>query len=429
MAKRFAGAQIVVDTDTKELELNVSGETASIGLVNKVSNEEILGEKTFEDLAVNNKILFKKEGGNIIFSAPEEVGASIEYTQYLQNNDGYIALIDDITYGEAGTVATINGKITAGTDVTITGSGTAADPYEISAIASGSVGNLQAVTDNGATTTNDISSSSTIFTNGNVTESSYYQLSALTMGYSSTGNYGWLTAGGASSRTNLSLNAGGGNVGVGTTNPTEKLEVNGNIKASGDITAGGGYLSSLEVTNDVTVNGAIGATSVVTSNDVIVGGDLDVTGNINASASSINADDMNLSGTLTANEVTVSKTPANPTDVVRLQDLSNFYIPSFEIINGAGYKYSYYNVIGAKPYTIVQIMTWDADVDEMTLNLPSSPNSGDVVEVRNLGVEFLLTQNVIFYDTVNTTSISVTGYKAAANTLVFKFTGGAWILL
>jgi hypothetical protein len=34
---------------------------------------------------------------------------------------------------------------------------------------------------------------------------------------------------------NLALNPGGGNVGIGTTNPTQKLEVAGNIKTSGHV--------------------------------------------------------------------------------------------------------------------------------------------------------------------------------------------------
>ena len=72
----------------------------------------------------------------------------------------------------------------------------------------------------------------TIFAQASGTEGSGYQLSAITMGYDSTNNIGWITAGGTSSRTNLSLQYGGGNVGIGTISPTAKLEVNGAVKTA-----------------------------------------------------------------------------------------------------------------------------------------------------------------------------------------------------
>lgn len=71
----------------------------------------------------------------------------------------------------------------------------------------------------------NLSSGNTIFANGAITESSGYQLNAITMGYSTTGTYGWVTAGGAASRTSLVLNAGGGNVGIGTTSPNYKMTI------------------------------------------------------------------------------------------------------------------------------------------------------------------------------------------------------------
>ncbi len=43
----------------------------------------------------------------------------------------------------------------------------------------------------------------------------------------------------------FSLNPYGGNVGIGTTNPIEKLEVNGNIKVDGDIIIDGQYFKDL----------------------------------------------------------------------------------------------------------------------------------------------------------------------------------------
>jgi len=62
------------------------------------------------------------------------------------------------------------------------------------------------------------------------TESVGYQLNAITSGYNIAGAYGWITAGGAASRTALVLNGGGGNVGIGTTAPDEKLHVTGNMQ-------------------------------------------------------------------------------------------------------------------------------------------------------------------------------------------------------
>jgi hypothetical protein len=68
----------------------------------------------------------------------------------------------------------------------------------------------------------------TLYSNSNITESSGYQLNATSIGYSQTGAYGWITAGGAAARTALVLNLGGGNVGIGMT-PTNRLDVNGTI--------------------------------------------------------------------------------------------------------------------------------------------------------------------------------------------------------
>jgi len=63
------------------------------------------------------------------------------------------------------------------------------------------------------------------------TEGAQYQLNGITVGYSTTGTYGWLTAGGAAARTSLALNAGGGNVGIGTTNPSFNLDIAGSARA------------------------------------------------------------------------------------------------------------------------------------------------------------------------------------------------------
>jgi hypothetical protein len=60
-----------------------------------------------------------------------------------------------------------------------------------------------------------VKSSNTIYSNSNLTEGAGYQLNSVTMGYNSSLSEGWITAGGAASRTTLALNKGGGLVTVG----------------------------------------------------------------------------------------------------------------------------------------------------------------------------------------------------------------------
>lgn len=188
-----------------------------------------------------------------------------------------------------------------------------------------------------STTFGDINSKTgTIYSTSNISEGSGYRLNGTTIGYSSSNNYGWLTAGGASARTNLVLNGGGGNVGIGTTSPTEKLEVNGNINSlgnrlgfnttdtfsfdgvsrphyglgyglgtsgvsyttlsgyyglkfftngvnRGEITSGG----SFNISGDIVAGAGVSATSVTASNDVIAGGDVSVNSNLTVTGTSL----------------------------------------------------------------------------------------------------------------------------------------------
>lgn len=61
----------------------------------------------------------------------------------------------------------------------------------------------------------------------------------LLLGYNTSGNYGSLQAySAASTTTKLLLNPDGGNVGIGTTDASNKLSVNGNVGINGDINAG-----------------------------------------------------------------------------------------------------------------------------------------------------------------------------------------------
>jgi hypothetical protein len=61
-----------------------------------------------------------------------------------------------------------------------------------------------------------------------------------TLGYDTTGNYGYLYSGiRGTSWSNLSLEPLGGNVGIGTTNPAQKLEVNGHILGDSNFGSGG----------------------------------------------------------------------------------------------------------------------------------------------------------------------------------------------
>jgi len=79
----------------------------------------------------------------------------------------------------------------------------------------------------------------TIFAQGSGTEASGWQLNAITQGYDLTNGYGWITAGGASTRANLILQFGGGNVGIGTASPSAKLSVSGTTLLSGNLTING----------------------------------------------------------------------------------------------------------------------------------------------------------------------------------------------
>lgn len=112
--------------------------------------------------------------------------------------------------------------------------------------ADGTVGYAFCLAKTGGTVTGNLNiAGGTLYISNSGTESSY-QLNATTIGYDNTNSIGWITAGGAASRTNISLQAGGGNVLIGTSvsNGVDKLQVSGSGNFSGTVTSQGNVLTS-----------------------------------------------------------------------------------------------------------------------------------------------------------------------------------------
>ncbi len=86
-----------------------------------------------------------------------------------------------------------------------------------------------------------------LFAQASGTEGASYQLNGITIGYSTSGTYGWITAGGAAARTTLALNAGGGNVVIGGTTGSVALNV---LDAANTFSA---HFSGLSQTNGVAI--------------------------------------------------------------------------------------------------------------------------------------------------------------------------------
>ncbi|WP_293303111.1 hypothetical protein [Pedobacter sp. UBA4863] len=252
----------------------------------------------------------------------------------------------------------------------------------------------------------------------------------------------------------LALQHGGGNVLIGTTTDDgiSRLQVNGSVTAKNSlkINKDGALVSSMLNDDNLSfTNTEVGITTEYAMlgiySDAPNPFHISLDNNADFIVSTGGTNKLTVDGTNSGYDVTINgdtKITGNlevATPTLANHAATKAYVdanagggaatPSFEIINGVDYTMSYYDVVAAKPYTIVQIMTFDGDSDEMTLNLPSSPSNGDVVEVRNLGVEFFLTGCVFFYDQVTSSHIYAAGYKALANTLVFKFNGTSWVLL
>ncbi|MBW4635562.1 MAG: polymer-forming cytoskeletal protein [Iphinoe sp. HA4291-MV1] len=117
--------------------------------------------------------------------------------------------------------------------------------------------------------------------------------SNLRLGYDQ--GYSWIQSHGSKP---LAINSLGNNVGIGTTNPTEKLEIGGNLKVNGNISATGNVgigttttlTEKLEIGGNLKVSGNISATGNVgigigtatLTEKLEIGGNLKVSGNISA---------------------------------------------------------------------------------------------------------------------------------------------------
>jgi hypothetical protein len=145
------------------------------GLAYKINNANVLNATTLGSSVVNSSLT---SVGTIVSGTWE--GAIIQ--------PSYISILNQNTTGQAGTVATISGLITNGSNITITGSGTSVSPYSISATAGGTVTSITAGTGlSGGTITT--SGTISVSTNG-ITNSLFRQSAALSV----VGNSGSSTA-------------------------------------------------------------------------------------------------------------------------------------------------------------------------------------------------------------------------------------------
>lgn len=160
------------------------------------------------------------------------------------------------TTGQAGTVATISGLITNGANITISGSGTSGSPYSIASSGGGGGSNYWIL--NGGV--------------GNV-------------GISTTGSGGNTVGIGTTLGSNY-LSVVGGNVGIGTWNAVEPLEVNGQGQFDNTLTTKGIANGTNSITNSQGYTQSGSATNAFTGSTQFgssAQGTIDINGNLDTS--------------------------------------------------------------------------------------------------------------------------------------------------
>jgi hypothetical protein len=134
---------------------------------------------------------------------------------------------------------------------------------------------------------------------------------------------------------NLSFQASGGNVGIGTTSPAERLDVVGNIKASGSITGGDCVLSGKLELNTVTRVSFGPQTSgnpmLVRRGDALLG----CRTGTNASDASFSCSNLTASGTIKTGGYAFADLPTSPTTGMRAYITDGAASPAY-MDNAAG---------------------------------------------------------------------------------------------